>query len=69
LKVAKKKVVKPIASLRFDFAEALENLCGQSMMMLQAVSSLLQHGNLKPSVRKLLQERHDALRDALIGEE
>ena len=66
----KKPDPKPLAGLRFDFADALENVCNQSMMMLQAVGTILQHDeNLKPGIRDILQQRHDALRNALIGKD
>lgn len=67
--MAKKKVAKPLAHLRFDFVDALENVCNQSMILLQAVETVLQHDSgIKPSVAAILKERADAVRIALIGD-
>lgn len=66
----KKEPPKPIASLRFDFAESLENVCHQAIMMIQAISAILQHDSeMAAASRDILKERHDALRDALIGKD
>ena len=65
----KKQEPKPISSVRFDFVEALENVCGQAIMLLQAVDAVLKHGDLKEGVKQILQERHDAMKRALIGDE
>lgn len=59
---------EPLSSLRFEFVDALENVCHQSIMMLQVVDTLTrQDSSLKPTVKSLLEERSKALREALIG--
>jgi hypothetical protein len=67
----KKEPPKPLAGLRFDFVESLENVCQQSLMLLQVVDTILKHQDegvpLKPGVLAIMQQRADALREALIG--
>jgi hypothetical protein len=66
----KKEAPKPLFELRHDFVASLENVCQQSMMLLQAVDAVLQHdSNLKPGVRDILKERSDAMRAALMSED
>ncbi len=65
----KKEAPKPISTLRFDFIDSLENLCHQSIMLLQVVDSILQQDLLKPAIAEMLTERSKALRAALISEE
>lgn len=65
----KKTPAKPISALRFDFVESLENLCNESMLLWQALESVLQRRGkpIPDGVWDILQERHDAFRAALIG--
>lgn len=64
----KKEPPKPIAGLRFDFVNSLENLCDETMLTVQALSSVLKiDSEIHPAIKEILQERHDALRAALIG--
>lgn len=69
----KKEPPKPISHVRFDFVDSLENVCQQSLMLLQMVDIILQHQDagvpFKPGVLELLQQRADALREALIGKD
>lgn len=65
----KKEAPKPLSHLRFDFADSLENVCNQAMMLLQAVDTLIQHGDVKPSIKEILIERSKAMRDALISDD
>jgi hypothetical protein len=67
----KKEQPKPISSLRFDFADSLENLCNQSMMLMQTVDSVIRHHDpskpLNQGIIDLLRQRSDAMRAAMIG--
>lgn len=68
----RKEPPKPLSRVRFDFVDALENVCNQSLMMLQAVDMLIRPGNgiaehIPDPVRQTLAERGAALREALIG--
>ena len=66
----KKEPPKPMSNLRHDFVAALENVCQQALMLMQAVDTVLQHDtNLKPGVRDILKERSDAMRAALLEDE
>lgn len=63
----KKNLPKPLFDLRFDFVESLENVCQQAIMLLQAVDTVKQHGNLPEAINAILEERADALRNALMS--
>ena len=66
----KKKAVKPLSTVRFDFVDAMENVCNEAIMMLQSVDTVLQlDTTMKPGTKEILQQRHDSLRNALIGED
>lgn len=67
----KKKEPPPFASLRFDFVDSMENVCNQSMMLLQAVASVVDSKavSMPDGIRDILRERHKALQSALIGDE
>lgn len=67
--MARKEPPKPMFDLRHDFVASLENLCQQSLMMLQAVEAVVKDDKLNPAVRSVLQERVAALRAALTMEE
>ena len=63
----KPPIPKPMSRLRGDFFVSLENVCQQSLMMLQAVEMVIKHEGLPEPMRKILKERSDAVRDALVG--
>lgn len=65
----KKEPPKPMFGLRHDFMDSLENVCQQSLMLLQAVDMVLKNGGLPKPVAAVLQERHDAMRAALMTED
>ena len=64
----KKDTPKPISHLRFDFVDSLENVCQQSIMLLQAVDTVIKHGELNDEIKGILSERSKALRESLIGD-
>jgi hypothetical protein len=62
----KKEPPKPLFAVKHDFVAALESVCNEAGMLLNALETVLKHdGNLKPGVRDLLAERCKALRAAL----
>jgi hypothetical protein len=64
-----KKQPKPLFSLRHDFEASLENVCGEVIMLLQAVETVLQYDDKLPAgVQALLAERAAATRAALMSE-
>lgn len=71
----KKDPPKPISELRFDFVDSLENVCNQAMMLMQVVDAILRHHDgdkvqpLPPGIVEMLQQRSDAMRQALIGKD
>lgn len=64
----KKAPPKPMFALRFDFIESLENLCQQSIMLLQCIETVMTHTKIGPGVKEILQERVKAFRAALMSE-
>lgn len=68
--VRKKEPPKPLFTLKHDFVAALENVCSEAVMLLNALETVLRHdSSLKPGVRDLLAERCKALRAALLSGE
>ncbi len=65
----KKEQAKPLFDLKHDFVDSLENVCQQSIMLLQAVDTVLRNGNLPIGVKEILAERSNAMRSALMKEE
>lgn len=60
---------KPLFSVKQDFVNALENVCGETLMLLQAVEMALRHGDVAHGVKDILTERANAMRAALVSED
>jgi len=69
--MARKPQPKPLFSMKEDFIDSLQHFCQQAIFLHQQVDSALTLGVLKhnPAVEKLLRERADALRDAMVDRE
>lgn len=63
-----KEPPKPMSALRHDFVASLENVCQQSLMLMQAVEMVIEKDSgIRPQIREMLSERAEALRAALLS--
>ena len=65
----KKDPPKPMFALKHDFVDALENVCQQAVMLMQAVDMVIRHGDTPEGIKEVLVERSKAMRAALSAEE
>jgi hypothetical protein len=63
----KKETPPPLFRVRHEFFASVEAVCHQATMLLTALDTVLNHGDLKPSIKEALTERSEALREALMG--
>lgn len=57
-----------MSALRHDFVASLENVCQQSLMLMQAVEMVIEKDSgIRPQIREMLSERAEALRAALLS--
>lgn len=65
----KKTPPPPLFSLKHEYVASLEVVLAEATMMLTAVETVVQHGDLKPAVREVLNERAAKLRAAMYDKE
>jgi hypothetical protein len=58
----KKKDVRPFFELRFDVSETLEALANELMMTIQALDTVIKHGDLNEHTKEILSARVYALK-------
>jgi hypothetical protein len=56
----KKEPAKPLFTLKHDFVEALDNVCHEAIMLMQAVDMVIRHGDVPESIKGILVERAKA---------
>lgn len=62
----KKEPTKPLDAVRHDFVRSLEAVVNEAIMFLTAVETVIHHDtNLKPHVKKTLEDRAAAFRKTL----
>lgn len=64
-----KEQPKPLFTLKHDFVAALDNVCHEAIMLMQAVDMVIRHGDVPESIKEILVERAKAMRAALSAEE
>lgn len=65
----KKEPPKPMFALKHDFVDALDNVCHEAIMLMQAVDMVIRHGEVPESIKQILVERTKAMRSALSADE
>lgn len=62
----KKEKARPLFSVKHEFADSLEAVCNEAIMLLQAVEMALRAGKIQDAVADALKERAAAFRATLI---
>lgn len=65
----KKDPPKPLFAVKRDFVDALDNVCHEAIMLLQAVEMVLRHGDVPASIKEILVERTKSMRAALSADD
>lgn len=65
----KSKTIRPFFALRWEMADTMEALTNELLMLIQAIETAIQLGDMNDAAKKLLSERVEALKKICIAEE